>query len=118
MVNSQFVFFDESSTAQVSNAFINNSMSDALIIQVDDLDSVSPLVHDITIEASVDQNRPDSFFPIKIIDLKDLDTKDAMAAAGIYAVGITGLNKIRLRAGTGSGVAAVGTFKVYAVSAQ
>lgn len=108
----QFVFFDQSSTEQISKPFGNVNQGSALTLQVDDLGS-SELDLDLSVEGAADMKLPDNFFPIKVISLENFKTLKKITKPGLYMCIIDGIGLVRIKNNV---VSSLGEFKAYAVS--
>lgn len=103
-----FKFFDFNSTNTTSSAFANPNRGEALTLQVEAGESAS---FSIKVEAMNDMARPDSWFELGILDLKNYKKLNRITTEGIYVVPLEGLAKVRLvNEGTAGG------FKVYGIS--
>lgn len=108
----QFVFFDSSSTEQISNPFGNINQGSALTLQVDNL-GVSSAEISLSVEGAADMNLPNNYFPIKVISLETFKTVKTITKAGLYMCIIDGVGLIRIKC---NALSALGGFKAYAVS--
>ena len=109
----QFVFFNEESTTPVSNAFGNIGYGSSLTLQVAPVIPDMGVSVDLVVEGVVDLDKPEVYYPLKVVSLETFKTMSSIHDVGIYMVIIEGVSKVRVRANDES---AVGNIKVYAVS--
>ena len=109
----QFVFFNEESTSATSNAFGNIGYGSSLTLQVAPVIDDMGVNVDLTVEGAVDLNKPDVFFPLKVVSLETFKTSNTIHDVGIYMVITEGISRIRIKS---NDVSVIGNIKVYAVS--
>jgi len=109
----QFVFFNERSTGDISNAFGNVGFGSSLTLQIAPITQGTEINVDLTVEGATDLAAPNTYFPLKVVSLETFKTSETITKAGIYMVIIEGISKIRIKS---NNAAAVGTFKAYATS--
>lgn len=85
-----FVFADKATSAYISNDYVN-SIADVLDIQV----SGTFTSADIIIEGKSDLNA--DYVALKVIDLAQLKAVSNITSTGIFELGITGLQVIRIK---------------------
>lgn len=103
-----WIFFDEKSTETTSNYLVNPSNISALTLQVNDLGGSEI---NLSVEGMNDLNKPDDYYPIKVICLEDFKAYSTITKAGIYMIPFAGIQRIRMISNSG-----VGTFKAYAIA--
>lgn len=102
MYLSDFVFFDDTSTDMVSNEFSVNPNAEALTLQV-----TGESIPTLTVQGVVDSTS-DQWVPLATLNQSNYAFGKTITAAGIFAVSVSGVKKVRI-----SSSGAVGGFKAY-----